>query len=227
MGLAGTLKWTNPTSAGGLSNGRRLGGMARRSFPERCPHYVLVRRPFHHLSCVRDTSGRFRTTWRNPRDLVRQSLLPLLHHRGILLRADGAIPSMRIPTLKMHRSQRSRAELFSPVLPNRDSDMAQRQDGAAGTGASLVAAVTFFASFALLAALENAHQPSDPLLAADNARVAKVALCVLLALGSSVLSVILGLRPLLQADFRPLIWLSAIIAGWALFLAYYDFASLA
>ena len=83
---------------------------------------------------------------------------------------------------------------------------------------SLICAGAFPAAILLLFVLEATHVKEDPLMAADNARVGKVFVCVAMAVSVSTLSVVFAVRPLVCRDFRPLLWLVPLILGWLGFL---------
>lgn len=91
--------------------------------------------------------------------------------------------------------------------------------------ASLWFALGFPVALILLGIFEATHTP-EPMLAADNLRVAKVFLCVLLAALSSTLSAITAALPLSRGVYWPLFWLVPMAWGWWAFVEYYDWASL-
>jgi uncharacterized membrane protein len=91
---------------------------------------------------------------------------------------------------------------------------------------SLGGAIGFALALALLAVLEATHGKADPMIAADNERVAKVLLSVLLAAGASIVSVVYAVHPVLKGNWRPVIWLAAVAAGWVALAAIFDFRSL-
>lgn len=98
-------------------------------------------------------------------------------------------------------------------------------DAGRGWNGSLAWAIGLPCSLVLLAILEATHT-RPPMVAADNLRIAKVAVCVLLAAMFSVLSAATAARPLSQGNFWPLTWLSLVAAGWLLFAEQFDWRSL-
>jgi len=77
----------------------------------------------------------------------------------------------------------------------------------------------------LLLILERTHVPPDT--AADNERIMKVLLCVVLAATVSIASVITAIAPIVfQRNWRPLWWLIPLGLGWVIFFSLYDWSSL-
>ncbi len=86
--------------------------------------------------------------------------------------------------------------------------------------ASIGAAVGVSIAFLILWVWESNHRP-DSLAAADNDRVGVWALSVAFAAVMSGMSLIFALRPILEGNLRPLIWLLIVFAGWVVFVAYF------
>ena len=87
---------------------------------------------------------------------------------------------------------------------------------------SLGGAIGFALALALLAVVEATHQKADPLIAGDNERVGKVMLSVLLAAGTSIISVVYAILPVSKGNWRPLIWLAGVAVGWIALAAIFD-----
>ena len=94
-----------------------------------------------------------------------------------------------------------------------------------GWNGSLAWAISFPCALVLLAIVEATHTRAS-LVAVDNARITKVAGCVLLAAIFSVLSATTAARPLSQGNYWPLTWLSMLAAGWLMFVECFDWPSL-
>jgi hypothetical protein len=78
----------------------------------------------------------------------------------------------------------------------------------------------------LLAVLEATHVP-DPIMVADNARVAMVGGCVSVAAMFTTLSAVLAALPVSRGNPWPLTWLSSLAIAWLAFIWLYDWGSLA
>src|SRR6266446_3775843 len=87
---------------------------------------------------------------------------------------------------------------------------------------SLGGAIGFALAVALLVVLEATHQKADPLIAGDNERVGKVMLSVLLAVGTSIISVVYAILPVSKGNWRPFIWLAVVAGGWVALAAIFD-----
>jgi hypothetical protein len=86
--------------------------------------------------------------------------------------------------------------------------------------ASGYAAVGFALAVLLLAVLEATHTKTDPVIPSDNERVLKLMVCVLLAVQTSLISLITAIPALLKRDWWPLAWLVPLVVGWHLLLGY-------
>jgi uncharacterized membrane protein len=91
---------------------------------------------------------------------------------------------------------------------------------------SLGGAIGFVLATGLLIVLEMTHRRADPVMAADNERVLKVVLSVLVAAGMSIVSLVYALYPVSKGNLRPLVWLAMVAAGWLALVRLFDFRSL-
>ena len=91
---------------------------------------------------------------------------------------------------------------------------------------SLCGAIGFAVSMIALAILEMVYAPESSTVARQ-ARVLSVMICMLLALWSSIVSLITAWCPIiLGSDRRPLFWVVPLILGWILFVELFDWTSL-
>ena len=91
---------------------------------------------------------------------------------------------------------------------------------------SLCGAIGFAVSVIALTILEIVNTQESS-IAAQNAHLLKVMLCMLLASWSSIVSLVTAWCPIiLGGDRRPLFWVVPLILGWIVFVQLYDWPSL-
>ena len=91
---------------------------------------------------------------------------------------------------------------------------------------SLCGAIGFLVSVTALTILETMHTPESP-IAAQQARLLNVMLCVLFAFWSSIVSLITAWCPIILAgDRRPLLWVVPLLLAWIFFVQIFDWKSL-
>jgi hypothetical protein len=74
--------------------------------------------------------------------------------------------------------------------------------------------------------LDAVHVPPHPLQIADNARVGKAFVCVVVAAIATMVSVLCAIYPLLCRDWWPIVWMIVLGIAWSTFAAYYNHADL-